>query len=56
MSRLWTSFTVILICSLSLPLEALCVCAAILDAVPRLLPDQRLAVHTDNINTCEDRG
>ena len=34
-------------------LEALCVCAAILDAAPRLLPDQRLAVHTDNINTVQ---
>ena len=34
-------------------LEALCVCAAILDAAPHLLPDQRLAVHTDNINTVQ---
>ena len=33
--------------------EALCVCAAILDAAPRLLPDQRLAVHRDNINTIQ---
>ena len=34
-------------------LEALCVCAAILDAAPCLLPDQGLAVHTDNINTVQ---
>ena len=34
-------------------LEALCVCAAILDAAPHLLPDQHLAVHTDNINTVQ---
>ena len=31
-------------------LESLCVCAAILDAAPRLSPDQRLAVFRDNIN------
>ena len=34
-------------------LEALSVCAAILDATPCLLPDQGLAVFTDNINTVQ---
>ena len=34
-------------------LEALCICAAILDVAPRLLPDQHLAVHTNNINTVQ---
>ena len=34
-------------------LEALYVCAAILDATPRLQPNQCLAVFTDNINTVQ---
>ena len=34
-------------------LKALCICAAILDAAPRLQPNQHLAVFTDNINTVQ---
>ena len=34
-------------------LESLCICVAILDAAPRLSPNQRLAVFTDNINTVQ---
>jgi hypothetical protein len=34
-------------------LEALCVCAAILNAAPRLLPEQCLAVFTDSLNTVQ---